>query len=431
MRPSSLSSQSNRTLPYTDIGLCGTTLFSAIAGELLSDLKAGCRLASRIEEDLIRRHWPVGLIYGSEAELCDRFHVGRAVAREAVRVLEVRGCARMRRGRNGGLLILRPSRTRCVEMAADYLQLLTLSAAQIDEADSMLGRVKAQLVDTAHVSGSRWKAGELAELSNVVMPFFEDLTTAVRLLSRDHMNTSAGSKSEPLFHRSRASQIARHLMSKCTPEEWARGIRLGSTFDLCERYNIDRDVLRQAIRILESAGLAASLIGRGHGIISQAPRPASVCRLISSHFSAHGVSYAASMKFHHCISVEAIAKVATVATPADVDCINRALDKLRNALEDSREKQLADSIYEAEERQLSLLCNPLIDLLLRSTKAFSGRQLASIGESPRRNQIYLAATRRVAAAISSGDPALAVQAQHAKIRRLAGVFPGISLERHG
>ena len=425
-----MSGEPRRNMPYKDIGLPGTTLFSAIAGELLGDLKAGCRLANRIEEDLIRRRWPVGMMYGSEAELCERFQVGRSVIREAVRVLEVRGCARMRRGPNGGLLILQPSRTQCVEMAADYLQLLDLSSEQIDEADSMLSHVKMQLVDAAQVSESRWKASELAEVSNIAIPFFDELIAAVRLLSREHMNSSAGSKSRPLFHHSRAGQIARQLMSECTPEEWARGMRLGSTLDLCERYHIYRDVVRQAIRILESAGLAVSLIGRGHGIISRAPRPASICRLISCHFSAHGLSYAAAMKFHQCISIEAIAKVATVATPADVDCINCALDRIGNALESSREKQLADSIYEAEERQLSLLGNPLIDLLLRSTKAFSGRQIASIGESLLRNQIYLAETRRVAAAISSGDPALAVQAQHAKIQCLARVFPGIAEGRN-
>jgi DNA-binding FadR family transcriptional regulator len=397
--------------------LCSETLFPRIVGEMLGGLKSGCRLANLIEEELIQRRWPVGTIYGSEAELSRRFHVGRTVIREAVRVLEVRGCARMRRGPNGGLLVLRPSRSQSAEIVADYTVLVGISDEQIDDAERMLSRIKAQLDGGRH----RSHALELAQIQSIAIPFFEELIETVKKLNRATLDVRAGTKSRPLFHHSRAGQIARRMMMQCTPQQWIRGVRLGSTFDLCERYSIHRDVLRQAVRILESAGMAMSLSGRGKGILSQAPRPASMCRLISCHFAAHGLSPAAAMALYECISVEAIAKVAALATCAEIERIEHALSKAWSDFESGSEEQLTNDIYELEESQLGILNNPLIDLFLRSTKAFPAWGYPLIDASASLNPVYLAETRKVVFAIASGSATAAARAQEIKVRRLTEI----------
>lgn len=56
-----------------------------------ADEKGACRIARLVEEDLIARGWPQDASLGSEVELAERYGVGRAVVREAVRILEVRG----------------------------------------------------------------------------------------------------------------------------------------------------------------------------------------------------------------------------------------------------------------------------------------------------------------------------------------------------
>jgi DNA-binding FadR family transcriptional regulator len=345
-------------------------LFSCMVGELRDDLKSGCLVANSIEEELIRRpSWPADTIYGSEAELCNRFKVGHAVIREAVRVLEVRGVARMRRGPNGGLQVLRPSRIQSVETAADYFFFLGLNADLIGRTRALLDDVKLRIARAERDAAGREL---LQQIERIALPLFDELIEVAGRIAISGDAAYSGSNTRPSFHRSRAGQIARRLMTECSPQEWMRGMRLGSTFDLCERFQIDRGVLRQAIRILESAGMATSVTGRGHGVISQAPTPASVCRLISCYFAANGMSADASMELFHAISVEAIRRVTEVATDENVAQIFNALDKLENA----GPGRIDDALFQIEESQYSILQNPLVDLLIRSTKAFPSWYLA-------------------------------------------------------
>jgi DNA-binding FadR family transcriptional regulator len=61
-----------------------------------------------IENEIVERGWPLGEVIGSEGELIDRYGASRAVFREAVRIVEHHGVARMRRGPNGGLVVTAP-----------------------------------------------------------------------------------------------------------------------------------------------------------------------------------------------------------------------------------------------------------------------------------------------------------------------------------
>ena len=65
-------------------------------------------LAFRLEELIMERGWPVGEILGSEPDLVERYRVSRSVFREAVRIVEHHGVARMRRGPHGGLVVTAP-----------------------------------------------------------------------------------------------------------------------------------------------------------------------------------------------------------------------------------------------------------------------------------------------------------------------------------
>jgi DNA-binding FadR family transcriptional regulator len=65
-------------------------------------------LAARIESEIEAAGWPVGRFLGSEPDLLTRYGVGRGVFREAVRLLEHYSVARMRTGRNGGLVVQEP-----------------------------------------------------------------------------------------------------------------------------------------------------------------------------------------------------------------------------------------------------------------------------------------------------------------------------------
>jgi DNA-binding FadR family transcriptional regulator len=85
-------------------------------------LKLGEVLARCITQEILRMGWPVDRNLGSEGELKLRFGVGRNVLREAIRMLEYQSVARMRRGPNGGLVVVEPELESTAYLAGLYLE---------------------------------------------------------------------------------------------------------------------------------------------------------------------------------------------------------------------------------------------------------------------------------------------------------------------
>jgi DNA-binding FadR family transcriptional regulator len=94
------------------------------------DRKRGEEVAWRIESDIIAAGRPEGEVFGSENQLLDRYGVSRAVLREAVRVVEYLGVARMRRGPGGGLVITKPDASGVITAVMVYL---TFQQARLEE----------------------------------------------------------------------------------------------------------------------------------------------------------------------------------------------------------------------------------------------------------------------------------------------------------
>ena len=85
-------------------------------------MKGGERVAQEIVDDIAARGWPVGEVLGTEPELMATYGVSRGTFREAVRILEHLGCARMREGRGGGLMVTGPESGPVTQAAAVYLR---------------------------------------------------------------------------------------------------------------------------------------------------------------------------------------------------------------------------------------------------------------------------------------------------------------------
>src|SRR5690606_22989276 len=66
--------------------------------------------------------------------------------------------------------------------------------------------------------------------------------------------------------RTLASIVARRIAADVQRGGGA-GQRLGSEWDLCERYSVSRATLRQAIRQFEDSGLVECRRGRGNGLV--------------------------------------------------------------------------------------------------------------------------------------------------------------------
>lgn len=74
-----------------------------------------------IFRDIVDARLQPGDLVGSEPELIERYGVGRAVFREAIRLLEHHHIAEMRRGPRGGLFVMPPSTAAVAEVVAIYL----------------------------------------------------------------------------------------------------------------------------------------------------------------------------------------------------------------------------------------------------------------------------------------------------------------------
>ncbi|HVU73438.1 MAG TPA: FCD domain-containing protein [Mycobacteriales bacterium] len=78
-------------------------------------------LAEQIRLDLTREGRAVGEVVGSENDVRERYNVSRQVLREAVRLLEHHGVAKMQRGPGGGLVVTQPDPWASIEAIAVYL----------------------------------------------------------------------------------------------------------------------------------------------------------------------------------------------------------------------------------------------------------------------------------------------------------------------
>ena len=110
--------------------------------------KLGAAISRQIESDIIDLGWPTGRVIGSESELIARYGVSRAVLREAVRLLEHRQVAGMRRGPGGGLVVRSPAMSALIEVLATYLDFVGVSAEELHEARSVLETLGARLAAT-------------------------------------------------------------------------------------------------------------------------------------------------------------------------------------------------------------------------------------------------------------------------------------------
>lgn len=104
----------------------------------LRDLKLAERVAANLEAEVIAAGWPVGALIGTEEQLLARYGVGRAVLREAFRLTEHRQIARVRLGRNGGLVVIAPTSSAVEESLAIYLDYVGVSVEEIFEVRSIL-----------------------------------------------------------------------------------------------------------------------------------------------------------------------------------------------------------------------------------------------------------------------------------------------------
>lgn len=386
------------------------SLSACMLGESDANKKTACLIANTIEDDLIRRGWPEGMIYGGEIDLIERFGVGRTVIRETVRILDMRGSARMRPGPHGGLRVLTPDRDSCAATVASYIHLSTTDDVKtIYEAEVILGRARTRLLSRED-SRCGTAVPDLHRIFSIAFALFDSIVADVW-----DIQTQSAKPHLAKGYRSRAESIARLVLHAYRREDWVSGIRIGSARELCERYQADPSVVHQAIRILESGELAVSECGRGRGLRSRTPGPAAVCRLVNCYFAAHSLAPGDALALFRALVEEATLSVVACAGRVDIDRFACSLD----ALEAADSSTAPEMLRGAEACQFAALNNPLIDFFLLCTRVFSTYFMGERGHCREVDAAYLAGAREVLTAIRSRDGARAVAAERGKQAELA------------
>jgi DNA-binding FadR family transcriptional regulator len=129
-------------------------------GSAITAPKLASVVARRIEDEVVASGWKVGSVLGSESELLEAFGVSRAVLREAVRIVEHTGAARMRRGPGGGLVVSEPNRSAVVTAMGLWFSYVGVTIVE------MLEVRRPMLVAAVRLAAERRSAGAVAALAD-------------------------------------------------------------------------------------------------------------------------------------------------------------------------------------------------------------------------------------------------------------------------
>jgi DNA-binding FadR family transcriptional regulator len=221
--------------------------------------------------------------------------------------------------------------------------------------------------------------------------------------------------SEELDHRLQmpALNVLRMLMASVDPRDWVRGVPLGNEFDLCDRFGVDRSVIRQAIRMMEDAGTAAMLPGRGRGLVTRRPGTAPISRLLCIFLLSQRVPKADAESAFRLLSIEVAVLGAAAVSRGHADAIRSLREHLHHL---HNGQQSVSALQPIERLQGCLAGNDVLVAFLDGVKAFLSWDMAEQLTLPSWVvNLYVAATQSVLNAIDQGNRTEAARLQAHKL----------------
>ena len=308
--------------------------------------KLGSEIALRLEEEFLSAGWSVGQVFGLQADIQRRYKIGRWALREAIRILEMRGSAIMRRGRGGGLTISDPAIENIMKPCSAHLLMHGATREQFNQAKSVLTVVAGWLIARRGAEAQHF-ANELADAlssdramltalakatGNPAFQFVEGILRLVggcKFMGGVRMDSSrlepivgaiAGGHHEDLpglvsrlssyrpaqpqnalelfgwlrpdsslNHCRYSVQLAFKILDDVMAEPPAKPVFLGSEWEMADQYGYSLEVVRQASRILEDMGVIESRLGRNGGLYTRKPSEKEVSPQIFAYFAKQSV----------------------------------------------------------------------------------------------------------------------------------------------
>jgi DNA-binding FadR family transcriptional regulator len=218
---------------------------------------------------------------------------------------------------------------------------------------------------------------------------------------------------------STAVSIAGRLADEIVARDWPIGEVIGSEAELIERMGVSRGVLREAVRIVESYGIAHMRRGPGGGLVVSAPSVDAVATSVALCLRYERASRRQLFELRVVIELAATAQAA-----ARID--ERSAERLRACVATEQRRGYGDTLASARPHSLHLLIaelsgNPAMRLFNRVlTDLTSGGEDVTV--APKLAAAYGAAHHLIAEAIVAGDAPLAQLRMRRHLESVAPVF---------
>jgi DNA-binding FadR family transcriptional regulator len=380
------------------------------------------RVAMAIEDALGHVGWPVGRVCGPEAALADSFEVSTRVLRQAFRILEARGACRPRRGPSGGLLILAPEQSATAAAMANHLRWTGVDDEEIWAARDFIEPLAAASAARSCGQGKTTDRVTCSSISAIAPPFLGlslaclekfggGLSIAPAELARGLSAAIATGASERAFDLARegvrirrgsnmpvvstsvpsvpsariglnlAAGVAARIGADIRPEACRDGDPLGTIWSLSERYGGSPGVMTEAVRLLEDAGVAQSIKGRGGGVRLRMPDPAAIITTVHGYLAAHAAAPEAELCFR--LNAWASERAADTRSIADM----AELDQLWRLIEAAPEPVMMRAWYAMQRRLYEIADNRPLHLF---TVCFAGFTVRSQAPARQRSNAFFA-----------------------------------------
>jgi DNA-binding FadR family transcriptional regulator len=387
------------------------------------DSRLAHEFATLLQRDFVSSGCRSGEVIGTLADIRQRYGLGRWACRETVGILEMRGWLESRRGAGGGLVLTLPTIRDLAKLTLLHLYLKGLHVDQIIEARWTIHRalVRKLLADgsaqrTNHAnpllpSGSlfsRWLSNqtgnrafsflmefltalydECVELPDTGTSACEKLLwTAIRrgdetsatatleefLASTERLRAGDAVALPRVFARDGGSSVATHSarLAQRLLRDIAQLARsglsdLGTEAAIGEHHQLNRDIVRRALRMLEDIGIVVPRRGRQGGLTRREPDLAVIIELLPPLLAQHDV-----------IPAEAV----DAALYLKLEAARLAAARVRTGVASGRVGALADQLMSTMPRQpceLITMENGLLDLTENEVLAACDRGLMFYG----------------------------------------------------
>ncbi|ESQ87832.1 hypothetical protein ABAC460_18055 [Asticcacaulis sp. AC460] len=344
--------------------------------------------AAAIEDALSFEGWPTGQVYGPDNALAANFKVDGRRFRQAVRLLEMRGVCRSRRGTPGGLTVLKPDLSETAHTLFRHLCAVGVTQTDICQARSVIGplvlagpsNVQQSTPDLLSAPcQSEYQPDNCAlKLMFASLEYFSDaphqLDDPPASSSAPELNadTTAVFMDRPGLtrHFHLATLVASKICSDVSSGMWRSATRLGSAIQLSDRYNVSERVITEAIRLLRDEGLLTTRRGRGGGVVFARPSDGDIMRRVFGFLSAHGLDGGTCSETSLLINIGTLKLICATPKFGDLD---HALDQARCALL-TENRPLILSWFSALRLLYDLPGNRILHLFIRLAVGFHVRQ---------------------------------------------------------